>query len=66
MNPKSDNIKLSLKEYLFLAVCLFVFFLGGFYFLIGGQIPKDINFIYLSIGVIIIAIPITIYLLKNM
>lgn len=65
MDSKSENIKLNLKEYLFLAVCLFIFFLGGLFFLSGGQIPKDTNFIYLYIGGVVIAIPITIYMLKN-
>ena len=65
MNSKSDKFKLSPKEYLFLAVCLFIYFLGGFYFSSGGQMPKDINSIYLMIGGIVVIIPIIIYILKN-
>ena len=65
MNSESDNNKLSPKEYLFLAVSLFIYLFGSIFLLSGGDIPKDDNYIYLVIGGVIVAIPIVIYMLKN-
>ena len=64
MNSKSDKFKLSPKEYLFLAVCLFIFFLVSIYLMGYGTFPKGIELIITGIGVVI-AIPIVIYILVN-
>jgi len=65
MSSKPKDNLLNKKDYLFLTVCLIIFFTGGSYFLAGGDIPKDMNIIYLWIAGVIIAIPIVIYILKN-
>ena len=64
MISNSDNNKISLKEYLFLAVCLIIYFVVGLYLLEGGTLPKGINLIITGI-VVFVAIPIVIYMLKN-
>ena len=64
MNSKSDKFKLSPKEYLFLAVCLFIFFVVGIYLMGHGTFPEGILLIITGIGVLV-AIPIVIYMLKN-
>ena len=64
MNSKSDKFKLSPKEYLFLAVCLFIFFVVGLYLMGHGTFPKGNELIITGIGVFI-AIPIVIYMIKN-
>ncbi len=64
MNSKSDKFKLSPKEYLFLAVCLFIFYVTGLYLMWHGTIPEGINLIFTGIGVVV-AIPIGIFILKN-
>ena len=65
MKSKPKN-KLSLKEYLFLAICLLIFFLAGLYLYFDGTIPTDNTLIFASLGGVIIAIPIVIYVLKEM
>jgi len=65
MNSKPKNKLLNSKDYLFLTICLILFFIGGSYFIAGGNIPKDINFYYIWIPIIVIAIPIIIYVLKK-
>ena len=65
MNSKPKNKLLNRKEYLLLTIYLILFFIGGTYFSNGGNIPKDINFYYIWIPIIGIAIPIIIYVLKN-
>ena len=64
MNSKSDKFKLSPKEYLFLAVCLFIFYVTGLYLYYGGTIPEGIELIIAGIGVVV-AIPIGIWIVKN-
>jgi hypothetical protein len=64
MNSKSDKFKLSPKEYLFLAVCLFIFFVTGLYLQGHGSFPKGNMLIITGIGVVV-AIPIVIYMIKN-
>lgn len=67
MNSKLKKQDLTTKEYLFLAVSLFLFFLFGAYvYLFRGTIPEDISIIFVSIICIFIAIPITIYILKKL
>ena len=65
MNSKSNN-KLNFKEYLFLIIGLFLFFLAGSYLQFGGNIPKDNNLIFAIIIAIALAIPIIIYALKKL
>ena len=65
MKSKPNN-KLSLKEYIFLAICLLIFFLAGLYLNFGATIPKDNTLIFASIGAVIIAIPIVLYVLKKL
>ena len=65
MNSKPKNKLLNSKDYLFLTICLILFFIGGTYFSTGGNFPTDINFYYIWIPIIIVAIPIIIYVLKN-
>ena len=64
MKSKPNN-KLSLKEYIFLATCLLIFFLAGLYLNFGGTIPTDNTLIFASLGGVIVAIPIVIYILNN-
>jgi len=64
MNSKSDKFKLSPKEYLFLAVCLFIFFVVSIYLMGHGTFPKGTLLIITGIAVVV-AIPIVIYMLKN-
>lgn len=64
MKSKPNN-KLSLKEYMFLAICLLIFFLAGLYLNLGGTIPKDNTLIFASLGAVIIAIPTVIYILNK-
>ena len=64
MSSKSDNFKLSPKEYLFLAVCLFIFFVVGLYLMGHGTLPEGIYLIIAGIAVVVL-IPIVIYMLKN-
>ena len=64
MNSKSNKFKLIPKEYLFLVVCLFIFFVVGIYLMSYGTIPKGNELIITGIG-IFIAIPIVIYMIKN-
>lgn len=61
MNSKPEKKLLNTKDYLFLTICLIIFFAGGLYFLSGGDFQNDV----ISIVGVIIAIPITIYLLKR-
>jgi len=62
----NTNNKLNLKEYIFLAICLLIFFLAGLYLNFGGTIPKDNTLVFASIGTVIIAIPIVLFVLKNL
>ena len=64
MNSKSDKFKLSPKEYLFLAVCLIIFFVVSIYLMGYGTFPKGTELIITGIGVVV-AIPIVIYILEN-
>ncbi|QCX38156.1 hypothetical protein FF125_06830 [Aureibaculum algae] len=64
MNSRSDN-KLSPKEYLFLVVCLIIFFTVSIYLLGGEAFPKGTDLIINGVG-IVVAIPIVISMLKNM
>ncbi len=64
MNSKSDKFKLSPKEYLFLAVCLIIFFVVSIYLMGYGTFPKGNELIITGIGVVV-AIPIVIYILEN-
>lgn len=59
------NYKLSLKDYLFLAICLLIFFLAGLY-LHGGTMPTNNTLILVSLGGIIVAILIVLYVLKKL
>lgn len=63
MNFKSDN-KLSPKEYLFLVVCLLIYFGVSIYLMGYGAFPKGTELIITVVGVII-AIPLVIYMIKN-
>ena len=63
MNYNSDN-KLSPKEYLFLVVCLIIFFVVSIFLMGYGTFPKGTELIITGIGVVI-AIPLVIYMLKN-
>ncbi len=65
MKSKPNN-KLSLKEYIFLAICLLIFFLAGLYLNFGGTIPTDNTLVFASLGAVIIAIPIVLYVLKKL
>ncbi len=65
MKSKPNN-RLSLKEYIFLAICLLIFFLAGLYLNFGGTIPTDNTLVFTSIGAVIIAIPIVLYVLKKL
>lgn len=64
MNSKSDNFKLSPKEYLFLVVCLIIFVVS-IYLMGHGTFPKGTLLIITGIGVVV-AIPIVIYMLKKL
>tara|TARA_R110001632_G_scaffold64960_16_gene154276 strand:- start:1988 stop:2194 length:207 start_codon:yes stop_codon:yes gene_type:complete len=63
MNSESNKNLLNIKDYFLLTICLILFFTVGSYLLTGGDIPKDVNFIYIWGAVILIAIPIVIYVL---
>ena len=63
MNIKSDN-KLSSKEYLFLVVCLIIFFAVSIYLMGYGAFPTGNELIITGIAVVV-AIPLVIYVLKN-
>lgn len=65
MKEKSKTSLLGLREYLILTVLLIAFFIGGFYFLAGGEFPNNTNKLYSWILVIVISVPISIYLLKK-
>jgi len=64
MNSKSNKVKLSPKEYGFLAVLLFIFFVVGLYLMGHGTFPKGIELIIAGIAVVVI-IPIVIYMLQH-
>jgi hypothetical protein len=64
VNSKSDN-KLNSKDYLFLIVCLLVYFLGSIYLLSYEDIATGDNAVYLIVGAVVLAIPTTIYMLKS-
>ena len=63
MNFNSDN-KLSPKEYLFLVVCLIIFFTVSIFLMGYGAFPKGNELMITGIAVVI-AIPLVIYVLKN-
>lgn len=64
MNSTSDNNKLSFNDYLFLAVCLIIYFVVAIYLMGHGTFPTGTELIITGIGVGV-AIPIVIYMIKN-
>jgi len=63
MNSKSEN-KLNFKEYIFLTICLLIFFGVAIYLMGYGTFPKGAELIITSIGVVV-AIPVVIYMIKK-
>lgn len=63
MSFNKDN-KISSKEYLFLVVCLIIYFGGTIYLMGYGTIPTGTDLIIIGVAMIII-IPIVIYMLKS-
>ena len=63
---KQKNKILKSKDYLFLTICLIIFFTGSTYFLGGENIPKDINLIYVFIVSIILSTLIVLVVLKKL
>ena len=64
MNSKSNN-KFNRKDYLFLSVCLIIFFTVIMYIMGFGTFPKGYELIVTGVGVVI-AITIVLYVLKKL
>ena len=64
MNSKSTN-KFKLKDYIFLTICLIIFFTVILYIMGFENFPKGNELITTSIGVLI-AIPFVLYVLKKL
>lgn len=63
MKDKSD-FKLSPKDYLFLVVCLIIFFVGVMFLANNGTLPNGNELIITSV-LLIVAIPVVIYMIIN-
>ena len=66
MANKKSNKLLNSKDYLLLTIGLIIFFIGGSYLLSGGNIPKNSNFIYMWVAVVVVSILIVLYVFKKL
>lgn len=66
MEKNKTNKLLNSKDYLLLTIGLIIFFVGGSYFLAGGTIPKNSNFIYMWAAVTVVSILIVLYVFKKL
>ena len=66
MKSNQKDKLLNSKDYLLLTICIIIFFIVGFYFQSGGNLPKDINSIYVWIAGISISTLIVLFILKKL